>query len=202
MRYELIDLFKQAVYIEKELNDYEKLNQHKSNYKELKQKISSTDIIYKFFKIIDNGNNILGGTMTLEEMIMYGHYRIPLPENNIKYYDFLIDEFFESYSNIKKSNYSEFEILIQADEYLDYCIFIKNELPKIKDKESVERDYLKSKFKTEQQDKIKKEGYEIWGNGGEPGPKCYDCGSTYTEYMSEGVWHCCNCDEYFEPGLF
>ena len=203
---ELINLFRKGVYAFKEVDDYEKLHGQEDDYEEFKLEIPYSYYIKKFFDIIDNGDNILGGPPSedlIELYILDG-----IDYDDVKYYDFLLEEFYESYGRIEKSNYSQFIILLESDEYINFCFYVKKELPKLKgrvfnsENKKIIVSELKSNFELEQQSTIEEEDYMIAGNSGAPGPKCSDCGSTYTEYMSEGVWHCGNCDEFFEPEVW
>jgi len=197
MNDELIDLYKKAVYAFKEVDDYE----------ELKPEIPYDYYMEKLFNIIDNGDNILCGPPSedlIELYILYG-----IDYSGVEYYDFLWEEFWESYTNIKKNNYSKFTILLESYEYIDFCLHVKKELPKLKKGQPSNLENikliageLKLNFELEEQLAIEEEDYMIAGNSGVPGPKCSDCGSTYTEYMSEDVWHCGNCDEFFEPKIW
>lgn len=205
-REELIDLFKKSIYAKKEVDDYEKLHGQEDDYEELKPEISYDYYIKKFFNIIDDGDNILGGKPSKDLIKLYVLEGIDY--DDIEYHDFLWELFFESYSNIEKFNYSEFKILLESYEYMEFCFYIKNELPKLKEgqrfdvkNKKIIISELKLKFEIEQKTNSE-EDYMIVGNSGIPGPMCSDCGSTYTEYMSDGVWHCGDCDEYFEPSLW
>jgi hypothetical protein len=202
---ELIDLYKKAVYAFKEVDDYEKLHGQEDDYEELKPEIPYDYYMKKFFDIIDNGDNILCGPPSedlIELYILDG-----IDYGSVEYYDFLWEEFSESYSNIEKNNYSKFTILLESYEYMNFCLHVKKELPKLKKGQhfNLENGKLiagELNFELEQQSAIEEEDYMIAGNSGVPGPKCSDCGSTYTEYMSEGVWHCGDCDEFFEPEIW
>jgi hypothetical protein len=201
---ELTDLFKKALYAFKEVDDYENLHGQEDDYEEFKPEITYDYYIKKFFNIIDNGDNILGGPPSEDLIKQYTLYAIDY--DDVEYHDFLWESFWESYNNIKKDNYSKFTILLESYEYMNFCTYVKKELLKLKKGQPFTLEHkkiivgeLKLNYKLEQQSTIEEEDYMIAGNSVAQGPKCSDCGSTYTEYMSDGVWHCGNCDEFFEP---
>lgn len=197
---ELIDNFKKAVYANIEFWAYEKMHENtpEDEYEEFVQEKTTSYYIGEFIKIVDNGDEILAFKLSPSQKSMYIDAGVTPP--SIEFYDFLDNVFDEVFEKIKNSENVDELILEEAKKYLDFCIYVKEEIPKLQDNQSFyirDMKIVTGEIREFSKGSEIKEDFIISEYSGIPGALCC-CGSTYTEYMADDMWHCGECDNYFE----
>jgi len=113
------------------------------------------------------------------------------------------DEIYEQYNYsidavIKKWDKSDEMLRKDAEKYFDFLVNLNTDIQKLEPYQSysVQQDGRLVPGEIGKSE-VEVKDYMISGEPTIPGVMC-DCGSTYTEYMCNDMWHCGMCDNYFE----